>query len=87
MTKLLIKELIKKASENFSVVNAFFRYMRNYFNLIPLTQNDQLFLAINEDDFIFDGYSIFRFKDLNKVKIKNDMCDEILKREGLTSKL
>jgi hypothetical protein len=87
MKKSVMKELVKSASEDFKLINAYFRYDTNYYNLIPLTQNDKLFLAINEDDFIFDGYSIFRFKDLTKIKIKNDMCNRILKEEGLTSRI
>lgn len=87
MRKSEIKELVKNAAENVNVVNAYFRFYLNYYNLIPLSLNDKLFLVINEDDFIFNGYSIFRFKDLTKVEIKNDMCDEILKSEGLTTNI
>lgn len=87
MKKSEVKELVKSAAGNVKIINAFFRFDENYYNLIPLTFNDKLFFVINEDDFIFDGYSIFRFKDLMKVKIKNDMCDEILKNEGLTSNI
>lgn len=58
MTKSEMKEIIKTATENVQVVNAYFRFNENYYNLIPLTSNDKLFLSINEDDFIFDGYSI-----------------------------
>lgn len=87
MKKSKIKEQVKSASESLKLINAYFRFDTGYYNLIPLTLNDKLFLAINEDDFIFDGYSIFRFKDLTKVKIKNDMCDKILKEEGLTSNI
>lgn len=87
MKKSEIKELVRSATENVKIINAFFRFDENYYNLIPLTFNDKIFLVINEDDFIFDGYSIFRFKDLTKVKIKNDKCDEILKSEGLISNI
>lgn len=85
MKKSQIRELVKSAAENINVINAYFRFDTVYYNLIPLTINDKLFLVINEDDFIFDGYSVFRFKDLTKAKIKNDMCDKILKSEGLTT--
>jgi hypothetical protein len=87
MKKSEIKELVKSAAENVEIINAYFRFDTAYYNLIPLISTDKLFLAINEDDFIFDGYSIYRFKDLTKVKIKNDMCDKILKDEGLTSNI
>lgn len=85
MKKSTILELLKSASANTNTINAYFSYDPAYYNLIPLTSNSKLFLAIKEDDFIFNGYSIYRLKDLDKVKVKNDMCDKILKEEGLTS--
>ncbi|WBW95971.1 hypothetical protein [Oceanirhabdus sp. W0125-5] len=87
MKKSEIKGLVKSSMENINVINAYFRFDTSYVNLIPLSLNDKLFLVINEYDFIFNGYSIYRFKDLIKVKTKNDMCDKILKSEGLTSNI
>lgn len=87
MKKGELKELVRNAAENINIINAYFRFDAYYYNLIPLTMSEKLFLVINEDDFIFDGYSVFRFKDLTKAKIKNDMCDEILKKEGLISNI
>lgn len=87
MKRSEVKELVKNAKENIKIINAYFRFDKNYYNLIPLTFSDKLLLVINEDDFIFNGYSIFRFKDLTKVRIKNDKCDEILKNEGLTTNI
>ena len=63
------------------------RYSENYYNLIPLKASDKLFLAINEDDFIFDGFRISRFRDVTRVRIKNDKCDEILRSENLFDNL
>lgn len=47
MNKGQMKELIKRAAENTNVINAYFRFDANYYNLIPLTLNDKLFLSIN----------------------------------------
>lgn len=85
MTKQEIKEIMKQAAEEKKVANVFMRYNENYYNLIPLLVSDKLFLAINEDDFIFDGYRISRFVDVKKVRVKNDMCDQIIEKEGLLS--
>ena len=82
MTKTEIKALVKDAEENAMICNIFFSYDHFYENLIPLESNDRLFLSANEDDFILDGYTIRRFKDVLKAKIKRDMCDQILKKEG-----
>lgn len=87
MRKSKIMEVVRSAAENVQIINTYFRFDKIYYNLIPLTFSDKLLLVINEDDFIFDGYSIFRCKDLIKVKIKNDKCDEILKNEGLTTNI
>jgi len=87
MKKSEIRELLSKAKYGVNVINAYFRFDKVYYNLIPLELNEKLFLVINEDDFIFDGYCIYRYKDLTKVKIKNDMCDKILKDEGITSNI
>lgn len=85
MKKSKILKILKSASENINIINAYFAFDVNYYNLIPLTINDNLFLSINEDDFIFDGYSIYRLKDLVSVKVKNDLCDKILLEEGFTT--
>lgn len=87
MKKSKIIELLKSATENTNIINVHFDFDVNYYNLIPLTSNDNLFLSINEDDFIFDGYSVYRLNDIVRVKIKNDFCDKILLEEGLTTNI
>ena len=54
-----------------------------YYNLIPLICGERLFLSANEDDFILDGHTVRRFKDIRKVQAKDDKCDEILRSEGI----
>lgn len=85
MTKQEIREVIRKAAEEKKVANVLMRYNENYYNLIPLSVSNKLFLAINEDDFIVDGYRISRFVDVKKARIKDDMCDRIIKQEGILS--
>lgn len=83
MTKLEIKELIKSAIEPLKMCRIFFKYNYNYSYFFPLMVSDKLFLSANEDDFIIDGFSIRRFRDIKKVEFKNDKCEEIIKNEGL----
>ena len=87
MTKTEIKALVNTAIEDNKLMNVYFRFDANYYNIIPLAANDKLFLAAIEDDFIMDGFAVYRFKDLMKAKIKNDKCDEILRSEGVFDKL
>lgn len=68
--------------------NRLFRYKRrkcaHYYHFsVLLSMGKDLILGLNEDDFIFDGYSIVRFRDINEIELKGDFYEEILKREGL----
>ena len=83
MTKKKVVKLLSEAACDLKIVNVYMIYNDGYYNLIPLKLSDKLFLAFNEDDFIFDGFRIFRFKDVKKVRIKNDKCDAIVRSEGL----
>jgi hypothetical protein len=64
-----------------------FRYGLNDFYCFPLLSNEKLFLGIEEDDFLLDGYSIRRYADLTKLQTKDDKCLEILKREGIIDQI
>ena len=83
MTKKTVKALINEAALHMNIANVHMAYNENYYNLIPIEASDRLFLAINEDDFIFDGFRISRFRDVKAIRIKNDKCDEIVRSEGL----
>lgn len=87
MTKKMIKELMDKAISNLHVANVYMVYNENYYNLIPIKANEQLFLAIDEDDFILDGFRISRIRDVKEMRIKNDKCDEIIRSEGILDNL
>lgn len=86
MKKTEIKELIKCniSDKNLCVVN--FRYDYNWFGF-PLASSDKLFLGLVEDDFITDGYTIRRFVDATKARVKSDKCYEILQKEGIISNI
>ena len=84
MTKAEIKAVINDCILHQKICNAYFRYDHYYWNLIPLKANDKLFVSVKEDDFVLNGYTIRRFKDMKKVKVKDDMCARILALEGIT---
>lgn len=84
MTKTQMKQLINECIQQRKICNVYFRYDPCYWNLIPLKANDRLFLSVKEDDFILNGYTVRRFKDMKKIKAKDDMCDRILALEGVT---
>ena len=83
MKKDEIRKLLVEAATEQKIANVYMKYNENYYNLIPISLNKQLLLAINEDDFIFDGFRVSRFRDIKAVRIKSDKCDEIVRSEGL----
>ena len=87
MTKTKIKEIINIGLTQKKLCRIFLKYDVNYRYYFPLLCSNELFLGAEEDDFILDGYSIRRFKDVVKVQIKDDMCEKILELEGITDNL
>ena len=83
MTKAEIRETVETCMKNRKLCRAFMRYDLNYFYYFPLMLNDNLFLGIEEDDFLLNGYSIRRFRDVTKAQVKDDRYEEILKDEGV----
>lgn len=77
------KKVIDDGIISKSICNIYFKYDKNYFNLIPLLAGEELFLNANEDDFIINGYTVRRFCDIKKVKCKDDKCKEILMMEEI----
>ena len=87
VTKDQMKELMKQAIDPHKICRVFLNYDVNYFYYFPLTVGERLFLGVEEDDFIIDGYSIRRFRDVVKVEIKDDKCLEIVNAEGILENL
>ena len=87
MTKEVVKQLMTKAAKSLNLTNVYMVYNENYYNLIPLKFSDRLFLAITEDDFIFDGFRISRFRDVKEMRVANSKYDEIIQGEGLFDNL
>jgi hypothetical protein len=83
VTKNKIKEIAMACMKDKALCRIFLRYDINYRYYIPLLISDKLFLGAEEDDFILDGYAIRRFKDVTKAQIKDDICNKILKKEGV----
>ncbi|MEA4846829.1 MAG: hypothetical protein VB106_06305 [Clostridiaceae bacterium] len=87
MTKAKIKEIVTACMKNRVLCRVFLRYNAYYTYYFPLLASDKLFLGAKEDDFILDGYTVRQFKDVTKAQIKNDMCNEILIKEGIVDSI
>ncbi len=83
MTKSEMKAVVNRSIKQRSLCRMYFRYDVNYRYYFPLISSDKLFLGIEEDDFILDGYAIRRYVDVTKVQIKEDKYVEILENERI----
>lgn len=84
MTKRQMKDLIADAITPHKICRVFFKYDMNYRYYFPVLVSETLFCGAEEDDFILDGYSIRRFRDITKAEIKDDKCLQIDNAEGIT---
>jgi len=87
MRKCDIKELIKRAINPRKICRVFMKYDVNYRYCFPVLVSDKLFLGANEDDFLLDGFTIRRFRDVVKAEIKDDKCLEIFIAEGVVDNI
>ncbi len=83
MKKNDIKLRINNSVEKRQLCRVKFDYDDNTWFVFPLLTNDKLFLCANEDEFILNGYSIRRFKDVEKVQYEVDKIFSMVKSEGI----
>ena len=83
MKKRKIKNRIRKSVDPPRIYRVFMLYEDYYRYFFPLLLSKRLFLSAEEDDFLLDGWSIRRFKDVRRVEIKDDLCLTIARNEGL----
>ncbi len=76
-------DVIQSAIENPQLCRCYFTYDENYYYYYPNAVNDTFLLGQEENDFLLDGYCIRKISHLEKVEIKNDLCNAICKDMGL----
>ena len=87
MKKSEIKELINKSVDHRQLCRVKFDYDDNTRFVFPLLTNDKLFLCANEDDFILNGYSIRRFKDVEKAEYQDGKIFSMVQAEKIDEKI
>jgi hypothetical protein len=87
MTKQQIRGVFAACMEQKMLCRTFMKYENNYRYYVPLGMNERFFLGAEEDDFLLDGFCIHLFRDVKKAEIKNDICLDIIKKEGLLDRL
>ena len=81
MRKADMIELFQQSTEQKPLFRLYLKYDYYYTYWFPFKASEKLFLAAKEDDFIINGFSIRRFRDVKKLEYKDDKCVEILKAE------
>lgn len=74
-------ELFQRSTEQKPLLRLYLKYDAYYTYWFPFEASEKLFLAAKEDDFIINGFSIRRFRDIKKLEYKADKYIEILKAE------
>ncbi|MEN6595504.1 MAG: hypothetical protein ABFC31_11230 [Clostridiaceae bacterium] len=87
MTKQEIRDAFRACMEQRMLCRTFMKYDDFYRYYIPLAMNERFFLGAEEDDFLLDGFSIRLFRDVKKAVVKNDICLDIARREGILDQL
>ena len=87
MTKSYIIKLINTAITKKQLCRVEFDYDDNSQFVFPLLTNDKLFLCANEDDFILNGFSLRRFRDVNKAEYQEGKTFSMIKAERIIEKI
>ncbi len=76
--------VLQKGIDETLICRCFFAYTPDYWYYYPLAVSDKLMLGVKELDFMLDGYGVRKLSQLQKVEVKDDVCDAINKMFGVT---
>ena len=79
--------LLHDSIGTYQLCRCYFNYDPNYWYFYILDNSDRLFLGVEEDDFMLDGYQIRKISDLNKIEIKNDLSAKINKGKNILANI
>jgi hypothetical protein len=88
MKKKKIRVVVSSCIHPHKLCRAYFSYEpNNYYYYFPLMISRKLFLGLEECDFITNGYTIRRVKDITRAESKDDICLRILEAEGVVDQI
>lgn len=79
-----LREELRAHTEPRTLCGVEFEYSDNPVYGFPAAVGEQLFLLAEEDDFILDGFTVRRLRDIYEFKSKKGMYQQISEAEGLT---
>lgn len=74
---------LQKAAGTYHLCGCIFDYNDDCCYYYILEYSDKLLLAIEEDDFILNGFMVRKLSDLQKLEIKDNVCAQINRKNRL----
>jgi len=84
MKRKKVLKRIGRAMEKRRILHLNVAFDRETCGALPLLVNKKFFVGLSYGDFRFDGYCLFRVRDIVGVKPLNSVLTYIVEREGLT---
>lgn len=81
MKKKKIRKRLEKAVKTRQPCRMYMEYNKEAFRYIPLKISEKLFLGAEENDFQFNGFSVRRIGDIEKIKVEEDFVANITMKE------
>ena len=79
--------VIRECARNRHICRCFYEYDKSYWYYYINDFNDKFVLGQEENDFELNGYTIRKIDELQKVEIKNDICEEINRLNGVAGQI
>lgn len=83
----ICKDYLKEAIEPQRMVRILFHYAEFDRYFFPLAVDKELFLCTEESDFLLDGFTIRRIRDVERIEPREGIYTEIMRREGFLNDL
>ena len=83
MKKEIKLNTLLSAKNTYDMCRCYFKYDINYFYFYIFDVSNKLFLGLEEDDFITDGFQIRKLSDIKKIELKDDACVDINRQNKL----
>lgn len=79
--------VLRECVENGHICRCFYEYDKSYWYYYINDFNDKFVLGQEENDFELNGYTIRKIDELQKAEIKNDICEEINRLNGVAGQI
>lgn len=79
--------VLRECARNKHICRCFYEYDKSYWYYYINDFNDKFVLGQEENDFELNGYTIRNLDELKKAEIKNDVCEEINRLNGVAGQI